>query len=291
MKRFVIVAAVTLIAISLALGVWSVSANSKGNDGNTWPYPPPEATLVDENSAVGEDTVADQLPSSEPYPAPAVNPTTTYVSPQNVTYSFFVYLPIIMRSYDRAAAVAHADQFAHDRSSDYPNFGTGCDCNDCTNYVSQSINKGGVALKTGNWDENSPFEWWYRKVFWWYEYSKTWSAADWFNTYLFQYPEEFEFRGWPDELEAGDFFLLDLHGAELSDPPDGIPDHARFIVGMGNSSIDPADYTCTSNPIPPSTFGLLANQHCVDRKHIIWNYNLEDFGPWPFHVVDMPTNN
>lgn len=159
MKRFFIVTAVTLIAISLALGAWSVSANSKVADSDTWPYPPPEATLVDESSVVGEDSSMDQLSSSEPYPAPAANPTTTYVSPQNVTYSFFIYLPIIFRSYDRKAAVAHADQFAHGRSGDYPNFGTGCSCKECTNYVSQSINKGGVALKTGNWDENSPFEW------------------------------------------------------------------------------------------------------------------------------------
>lgn len=90
MKRLVIIAAVTLIAISLALGVWSVSANSKGNDGNTWPYPPPEATLVDESSVVGETTVMDQL-SSEPYPAPATIPTTTYCTSKCNLLLFYLF--------------------------------------------------------------------------------------------------------------------------------------------------------------------------------------------------------
>ena len=81
---------------------------------------------------------------------------------------------------------------------------------------------------------------------------------------------------------------MDLHGEEIDDPPDGIPDHARFVVGYGYTSTDQEDYTdgCGSNQtIPASTYGLLVDQHCVDRKHVIWNYGVQGgIGYWPFHV-------
>ncbi len=273
------------------VGAWSVSAKFTALNQESWPYPFPESTSAKENSVIDVDSTIDQLQTSEPYPAASTNQTILYSAPLNVTYSFSIFLPVVSRSYDRIAAVTHADQFAHGRSEDYPEFGTGCSCDDCTNYVSQSLNKGGVGLRTGTWDPNSPFEWWYRKVLLWYQYSKTWSATDWFNRYVSQYPDEFEVYTSPIELEAGDFFLMDLHGIEISDPPDGIPDHARFVVGMGYSSVDPAEYTCTENPIPPSTFQLLTNQHCVDRKHITWFYNIGGVSIWPIHVVDSPTMN
>lgn len=205
-------------------------------------------------------------------------------------FTEWIYLPLVTKGarYDRAAAVAHADQFAHARSSDYPDYGSGCICNDCTNFVSQALHKGGLQLKTGQWEKDDVFEWWYKKTLFWYENSKTWSATDWFNTYLFQYPNEFEVRDWPTQLEAGDFFILDLHGKTDDDPPDGIPDHARFVVGEGVSSVDPAEYTCTDTPIPPATEGLLVSQHCTDRKRVLWDFNLKNFGVWSFHVITNP---
>jgi hypothetical protein len=254
----------------------------------------------------------------KPYPGPGVNATSLalessdasaqspYPPPENSTsvpiligtplspidYPYHIYLPIILKpSYNRLAAVDHADAHAHDRSTEYPEFGTGCVCDDCTNYISQSLHKGGLALKTGNWDPLSVFEWWYRPIYvgqlfikW--ENSNSWSATPDFNTYLFQYLQEFEYMSWPTELEAGDFILMDLHGASLSEPPDGIPDHARFIVGYGFSSTEPADYGCIDPPIqpPPATYGLLANQHCVDRKHVLWDFRIEDIPVWPWHV-------
>ncbi len=83
---------------------------------------------------------------------------------------------------------------------------------------------------------------------------------------------------------------MDLRGILPEDPPDGIPDHARIIVGFGYTSVDQLDYTngCGgNNPIPPQVFILLADQHCVDRKNVAWNYNL-DITPlnlWPYYVV------
>lgn len=155
--------------------------------------------------------------------------------------------------------------------------------------MSQVLYEGDYPLRTGNWDPDNVLEWWYKKVLWWYENSKTWSATDWFNTYLFQYGGEFEYRSWPTELEEGDFFPMDLRGPNPSDPPDGVPDHVRVVVGYGYTSSDQIDYTdgCGgNNSIPPTTYTLLINQHCVDRKHVAWNYNLPDsIGRWPFHVT------
>lgn len=50
-------------------------------------------------------------------------------------------------SYDRDAAVDHADTYAHDRAPNYPNYGTGQGCVDCTNYASQVLHQG-VFLKS-----------------------------------------------------------------------------------------------------------------------------------------------
>jgi hypothetical protein len=191
-------------------------------------------------------------------------------------------------SYNRAAAVTYADTWAHGRNSAYPSFGSGCNCNDCTNYISQVLHNGGYPLRTGNWNKESIYEWWYRKVLWWYETSNTWSAADWLMMYAAQYTE-FEFRSSPTELERGDFFLVDLRdNNNPSGPPDGKPDHGRVIVGYGYTSTNQADYTngCGVNyPIPSQVYTLLINQHCVDRWHVKWDYRLPaNIRYWAIHV-------
>ena len=248
------------------------------------PYPPPATPSIS-----GAAKVQTAFP---PYPAPII-PTETLIPPAqrdnlNFNLNYQVYLPIVVKSYDRNKAVDYADAWAHGRNSNYPNYQSTCGCTDCTNYVSQAIHEGGLALKTGDWDPNDPFEWWYKPVLWWYENSNTWSATDWFNTYVHQYPNEFEVYSWPTNLISGDFFTMDLQGENPSDPPDGIPDHVRFIVGYGDTSVDQIDYTdgCGVNKqIPAQTFTLLINQHCVDRKHVAWDYNLpNNIGRWSIHV-------
>ena len=283
MRKMIIVFILVMTVLVFTAQALAEAGSTEIPSNNKSPYPPPEMT----STTIGN--TSSNL--STPYPGPVDTPeiiTDQQTSSNDILeYGYSIFLPIIMKSYDRIGAVNYADMWAHDRNSNYPNFGTGCGCNDCTNYVSQSLHNGGIPLRTGNWDENSVFEWWYKKTLWWYDNSKTWSATDWFNTYLFQYPDEFEFRSWPTELEAGDFFLMDLRGAEPEDPPDGIPDHARFVVGYGWSSVNQQDYTdgCGANLIiPPTTYGLLVNQHCVDRKHVAWDYMIEGIGLWPFHV-------
>jgi hypothetical protein len=202
-------------------------------------------------------------------------------------------------SYDRIAAVSYADEWAHDRNEDYPLANeTGCNCNDCTNYISQALYEGGYPLRTGDWDDNDDAEWWYRaddndpST---PENSKTWSATDWFKFYIDHYDDEFVVNPYPPVPQGGDFILVDIRNNTVPSIliPDGLPDHARFLVGYGWTSTDPSDYTdgCGGpNPIvvPESEYTLLANQHCTDRRHIAWDYNIDfdRYGVWYIHVID-----
>lgn len=218
--------------------------------------------------------------------------TKTMIS---IAFAAFVSLVLVVNqistgSYNRTGAVNYANTWAHGRNGSYPNYGSGCGCNNCTNYISQVLHNGGYPLRTGNWNKNSIYEWWYRKVLWWYENSKTWSAADWLNMYIAQYQAtEFKYRSWPTQLQSGDFFLIDLRDNDNpSGPPDGKPDHGRVIVGYGYTSTNQADYTdgCGTNyPVPSQTYTLLINQHCVDRWHVAWDYRLPgSIGRWSIHV-------
>jgi hypothetical protein len=156
------------------------------------------------------------------------------------------------------------------------------------------MHNGGYPLRTGIGDENSPFEWWYRDPAPFQpDYSLTWSMANWLNVYFAQYPSEFDVNP-PSALEGGDLIILDLHGASLDDAPDSIPDHARAVVGYGDISQNQNDYTrggCAGAdyPIPtpnPSPI-LLINQHCVDRWHVAWDYNLlDEHQKWFIHIID-----
>jgi hypothetical protein len=164
---------------------------------------------------------------------------------------------------------------------------------DCTNFASQVLRKGGYPLRTGNWNANSIYEWWYQWVSGYgYINSKTWSATDWFNTYTAQYPAEFQPTCWPSCLQAGDLILLDL--TTNSNPgngiPDGLPDHARIVVSTsGPISQDPADYTdgCGgSYTVPSPRTTTLINQHCTDRKRVAWDYRLPaNTRGWGIHVT------
>lgn len=171
-------------------------------------------------------------------------------------------------SYDRSSAVAYADTYAHSRSSNYPNYGTGPNCTDCTNYVSQVLHEGGLPEIEGSDDE-----WhWYYYWSWWHgdwRGSKSWAATDWLNRHASQYQgSRFQYKN-PWELEEGDFFVMDLP----TNPFNG-PDHARAIVGWGWAQEGDAGW------------GLLASQHCIDRKRVLWNYNIPGGTRlWGWHVV------
>lgn len=185
-------------------------------------------------------------------------------------------------SYDRDAGVAWIDAHAHDRPSDYPNYGSGPGCNDCTNYVNQMLDKGGYPQRKG--DDDIWHRYCYKK--WWWRVSQTWYNTDKLNWYVAQYQDgEFEYRGWPDQLEKGDFYLMDLRNNENpNDPnPDGKADHARAIVGWDWTSTNSEDYV--PDPVPPQQWALLSNQHCLDRWHVPWDFRVPGSVPrWSIHV-------
>jgi hypothetical protein len=202
-------------------------------------------------------------------------------------------------NYNRAAAVSYADQWAHARNGNYPNYGSGCGCTDCTNYASQVLRAGGYPLRTGSWNPNSVFEWWYRWItsFGW-QTSRTWRITPDFNTYTAQYPAELtQVGGWGPGvpgMDAGDFILLDIiNNSTGQTPGDGIPDHARVIVSMnGPISQSQEDYRSydeqcrlVQGDIPAPRNTMLINQHCTDRKRVAWDYNVDHavLG-WSIHV-------
>lgn len=177
-------------------------------------------------------------------------------------------------NYDRVAAVYYADQWAHEpRPTNYPNYGVdtdGDDCDDCTNYLSQVLEAGGIPQIPG---DDDIFHWFTYQNFWGiWQGSKSWAATDWFNNHAHQFQgTRYEFYpNGPETLSPGDFFLMDL----ATNPFAG-PDHARVVVGMGT--------VLEGDAI--GEWRLLVNQHCIDRKRVYWLYNLPAGTQiWPWHV-------
>jgi hypothetical protein len=197
--------------------------------------------------------------------------------------TLFITSGVLASSYDRDAGVAWIDAHAHDRPSDYPNYGTGTgnDCNDCTNYVNQMLDKGGYPQRPGTNDALHRYA--YKNIVW--RVSRTWYNTANFNVYRAKFtPAEFVTRASTTQLVKGDFFLMDLKGNITNEPiPDGKPDHARAIVGKGWTSTNPIDYG--SDPVPPRQWTMLASQHCTDRWHVAWNYNVpSSVARWNIHV-------
>jgi hypothetical protein len=173
-------------------------------------------------------------------------------------------------AYNRSAAVTYADTWAKARNSNYPNYGTGNGCTDCTNYVSQVLNQGGLPQIPGS---NDALHWYiYKNILGQWRGSKSWAATDWFNTHASQFQgTRYQYYSSVTSLSAGDFFLMDLP----TNPFQG-PDHARVIVGWG--TVLEGDEV--------GLYRLLANQHCVDRKRVKWDYSLPTGTLiWPWHVV------
>lgn len=211
------------------------------------------------------------------YPPPVQTLVSTTI-PLDL-YAFHLYLPIILKPfivYNRENAVNWADIWAHSRPPCFPNYGTGSNCDDCTNYLSQVLYAGGLPRL---FEPAGDFmAWWY-----WCDdlcmctNSNTWSATDWMNTHASEFHGiRYDYLTSPYELEAGDFMILDL----FSSPVHGFPNHARIIVGWG--------YPQEGDML--GSYLLLANQHCTDRYRVRWDYNLNGNDlMWLWHVRDNPS--
>lgn len=248
---------------------------SQGNPTSTPsdPYPGPDNPYSE--AIISDDVVINGTPFPYPPPEPEVVPIATPAT----SYPYHSYLPLILKPaivYNRANAVSWADQWAHGRPSCFPNYGTGSNCDDCTNYLSQVLYKGGLPkLIEPEWDTGA---WWY----WCDDFcvctnSRTWSTTNWMNTHVSQFLGiRYDYKTSAYDLGAGDFMILDLY----TSPYHGIPNHARIIVGWGY-------------PQEGDMFGnylLLANQHCTDRYRVRWNYNLTGNDlVWYWHVRDIPS--
>ena len=205
--------------------------------------------------------LATATPTVTPTFTPTSVPTTTPTPPSGYTYN-------------RNVAVAYADDWAHGRNTNYPNYGVDADgdeCDDCTNYLSQVLEAGGIPQISGSDDE---FHWYtYQNIWGTWLGSKSWAATDWFNNHVSQFQGvRYEFYpSGPSSLSAGDFFLMDLPTNPFSGP-----DHARVIMGMG--TVLEGDHI--------GEWMLLVSQHCIDRKRVRWDYNIpEGTTGWAWRVV------
>jgi hypothetical protein len=188
---------------------------------------------------------------------------------------------VVGNVYNRTAAVNYADTWAHGRNSNYPNYGNPNDnpCNDCTNYVSQVLEAGGMP-QIAHVSYNNKYYWYTYYIFGW-SASDTWkvtSAPDIasFKTHIDTFPSRYQLVGTTsstvESLVGGDFFLMDD-----DDNPFQGPDHASVIVGWG--IVQEGDQI--------GQYRLLRNAHCNDRKRVRWDYGIEHGydALWAYRVV------
>jgi hypothetical protein len=149
----------------------------------------------------------------------------------------FSYQVVTATSFNRQNAINYADTYAHTRNSNFPNYGdeNSSECNDCTNYLSQILQAGGLPQIPGNDDVFHWYTYWgfdWSTFSWKWLGSKSWAATPEFNTHAFQYvrdrfyyPPTFDLSAY----QGGDFMLLDL--PTYTGPES--PNHARIFVGWG----------------------------------------------------------
>lgn len=181
---------------------------------------------------------------------------------------------VVGNVYDRTAAVNYADTWAHGRNSNYPNYDTGCDCNDCTNFVSQVLEAGGMPkIAHPSYDDQY---YWYTYYIWGWEGSRSWAATDWFKSHADTFPNRYLYFGNTstaiESLVAGDVIIMDLASNNIVGP-----DHASVIVGWGYPQ--EGDQT--------NQWKLLRSAHCCDRKRVRWDYGITmpNDKVWAYHVI------
>lgn len=234
-----------------------------------------DSTEIELSIAVTTPPTATPTPTVTSTATPTFTPTATY-TPTVTATSTPTVTPTSANSYtyDRVAAVAYADLWAHDRNPNYPNYGVdadGNDCDDCTNFLSQVLEAGGLSQIPG---DDDAFHWFtYQNIWGTWLGSRSWAATDWFNRHAAQY-QATRYEYYPDgpsSLSEGDFFLMDLPTNPLE-----APDHARIIMGVG--VVLEGDYI--------GEWKLLASQHCIDRHRVVWDYKLpENVLLWAWHVI------
>lgn len=174
-------------------------------------------------------------------------------------------VPVRAGSYDRGAAVAYSDYWAHGRNPNYVDFSD----NDCTNFNSQALNAGGLPQIQGDGYLTNAANWYYYGA----AISYSWRAADYMNQHFSDYQgSRFNLASDISGLTSGDVVIYLF-------PGESVPTHGGSIVGYGNSSGDSVTY-------PVGTYGLLRNQHSTDKYHVIWDDNVASgTGYWPWQII------
>ena len=172
--------------------------------------------------------------------------------------------------YNRAAAVAYADQWtSNTQNLRNPNYPTSWG-NDCTNFASQVLYAGGYPVR-GNTDDYCNVNEWYRpyQIFpGWWVWTWSWSVADCQRQYFSYHPSEFELYGYSPVYLPGGSIL------QMSEDGSGLPTHSRVLIGSGYDAIDGQWYA------------NLTDQHTTDRYHRYWNIGIESYWPlWAWHIT------
>ena len=177
-------------------------------------------------------------------------------------------------------AVSYADTWAHGRNPSYSNGGTGCNCSDCTHYISQILDVAGHPYR-GQIGRDWVQDWWYSA-----QHSPSTSTTWRYTPSFWEYVKYYEAQGVfqivssISYLSAGDIILMDFGR-------NGSIDHARIVVGYGYTSTNLQDYTdgCgNQTPVPTSTYTLIANQHCPDRWHVAWNFGIDEATTFLYYI-------
>lgn len=175
-----------------------------------------------------------------------------------VAAAMFTSMPGVL-AYNGSAAAGYADSWWNQRNPNWPNYGSGSGCTDCTNFVSQALNAGGYSMVGVGGSTTSDYNWFAQSQWWGWNTTNSWRLV--VNQYNFQnnhYP-----GGWSNATRAGtdggatvntigDLYFYDFgDGAGLS--------HMSIEVAYG------ADATY------PTWNGDLVDAHCNDRYHAIWS--------------------
>jgi hypothetical protein len=164
-------------------------------------------------------------------------------------------------AFNSTSAVQYADTWALSRNSNYPSFSS-----DCTNYVSQIMEAGGIAeIKSGS-------NQWYCDpgTLWGFNYTTSWSVANDCKNWIINAGKGYLTATWDWNPNTSNPQPVD-NSANLGGGKEvifydwdsnGTIDHAAFCVATGDSS-------------DGKGYGDLIDQHTTDRKRVKWH--LKDY--------------
>ncbi len=181
-----------------------------------------KTSISDSSTSQLSDEKTNELSILMPYTSPIARDFNSNIMKQsNIGQKFNSLLGSTVLGFNTDKGIAYAEKYAvNANSSEY-----GCLGADCTNFVSQILEAGGVQQAVYS-DKNSG--WWHTKGwFGWQSYSRSWTLADTFCRYMGVGYESGNIYNFSYEIAAGDFIALDDQG-------DGSWDHCGFVVKSDN---------------------------------------------------------